>query len=330
MKIIVAKKGVIAQTRAKYYDLIDQYKELEFRQIIASIKEQLDNKIITTEEYKSKMENAELRLRDAYAKIEEYADMFAHINQDDLDSISQRALSFLLCGKINEAIAVFEDHHLLDQLNQKVELRERSQEAISNLVPKLQEEIAYRLIAGGDENLTKINMIHKGIIQSDTTNFNFLFDYTSFLSSQNQLNEAVVWDQKAIQHSKTDANKVNALQVMGDIFYKQNNDSAYIEYLQKSLDIANALKINTPFVYKRVVTYPLNTLGNLYIDQNEFAKAEKLLMECVEIRKELYEADSSYLADYARTLNNLGEMYRISFEIGATVETSYLVIPEDK
>ena len=42
MKIIVAKKGIIAQTRAKYYDIIDQYKESEYRQTIASIKEKLD------------------------------------------------------------------------------------------------------------------------------------------------------------------------------------------------------------------------------------------------------------------------------------------------
>ena len=177
MKIIIAPKGTVEQLRLQYYNIFYNYQEIEYKNTIDSLKKALKNQTISLDEYRKNVANIESELQEANNRIEEYANFFARINKDDLDSISINALFLLEQGKLDEAIQIFEQQNLLLELKNKVLIRNQSTETISLLIPKLQEEVQYRQLVMGEENIVKIDEILKNIALSDTSNFQYLYDY---------------------------------------------------------------------------------------------------------------------------------------------------------
>lgn len=80
------------------------------------------------------------------------------------------------------------------------------------------------------------------------------------------------------------------------------------------------IALNDSVLFIREVSYPLNTLANVYFDTDELEKAEQLFLQVVEIRNELLQTDSSFLADYATAMINLGDLYRYMNELEKAVE----------
>ncbi len=314
LKIIVAPKSKIDAIRSQYYHIMDNYRESEYRRTIQNLHKALEEQTISTEEYRKKMEKAEQKLSEAYQKLEEYADLFARINKDDLDTLSRQALDFFEAGQIDQAIAVFENSHLLEQLQSKVKLRHESIESIRNLIPKLQEEATYRQMAAGPDNLTKTDSILRNIALADSTNFEYLFAYTTFLTEQNDFNRATLWNQKALQHAILFKDRINALRSMGHLYYKASNYNMSLTYLQQAIKEVEAIKDIDEETYLYNASDPMNTLANLQMDNGQYSEAEKILLECVSIRRNLVSKSATYLEDYGTTLNNTGELYRLIYE----------------
>ena len=315
MKIIIASKGVVDEMRLQYYNIFYNYHEKEYKKTIEELKEALENQSISIEEYRQKVKIIESDLQDANNRIDEYANFFARINKDDLDSISNTALVLLEQGKIEEAIIIFDQQDLISNLKNKVIILNQTTESISLIIPKLQEEVNYRQLVMGDENIRKIDEILKNIAFSDTSNFQYLFDYALFLSKQMNMDDAIFWGEKALYHANRSENKCDILHMLGHHYYQLHNYEMSNYYLIRSIEEAEKLKQIDYDKYLTKVALPLNTLANIYLDQNNFLKAEQLLVENVQIRKQLFEKDSNNFKYYAVGLNNLGELYSAIYKI---------------
>lgn len=309
IRIILANKNILSQTRAKYYNIIDQFQIKKYKSTTDSLKKALEFKNISLEEYSLRAEDAERELSKAYTKIEEYADLLAKINKDDMDSITKEAFEYFENGNISKAISLYEKNKLIEQLKTKVSLRNASNESINHLIPKLQEEVNYRLMASGEENITKAQEILEEIANVDTTNLYYVNNYIQFLMEQEKFDKALEWSNKAEKNLKSSDDKNSLYQTRGHILYKQKKFEQSEDYLIKSIQALENTKTQDTNLYMQNMSLSLNTLGNLYFDLDEFEKAEKALKDAVGIREELSKKDSTTLIDYATVLTNLGDLY---------------------
>ncbi|MBP1673651.1 MAG: hypothetical protein H6Q25_1466 [Bacteroidetes bacterium] len=315
MRIIIASKNEIEKVRSRYYNIIYDYQAKEYKKNIDTLKKELDNQTITIEEYRNKVAKIETELQEANDRIEEYVNFFARINKDDLDSLSSNALVLLEQGKFEEAIAIFEQQNLISELKTKVKLRNQTNESIHIIIPKLQEEVNYRMLVMGHENINKVKDILENIVQSDTSNFQYLFDYALFLSSQKNMDEALKWSNRALFHAKTCENKSDVLQMIGHLYYQLNDFNLSKINLTNAIEEAEKLKEIDFDKYLTKVCFPINTLANIYLDQNDFTNAERLLLVNLEIRRLLVGKDSNNIKNYAIGLNNIAELYRKIYDI---------------
>lgn len=310
MTIIVARRGVIAEKRSRYYNIMDKYTEESYKKKIRKLKEELANQTINAEEYRQRTLAAEEELRRAYEKIDAYADLFARVDVDAMDSTSSLAIHYLQEGNIDQAIRLFEDLNLVEQLNRKVALRNQSEDAIQQLIPKLREEIAYRNLAGGTRNLERIDLIYNSIIASDPDNFEYQKDYVQFLVEENNLDKANAMGEKILLSAQAPLEKKIIGHELGMIQYKKNHYSTAIEILKQALSETVMLKEGDSITYLLQQSDILNTLANVYIDVQQYSQAQECLNTSNILGRQLVRLDSTKLYLYASNLSNISELYR--------------------
>lgn len=310
MTIIVARRGVITERRSRYYNIMDKYTEEAYKRKIQKLEGDLANQTINAEEYRQKMLTAEEELKRAYEKIDAYADLFARISDEVLDSTSSLAFRCLEEGRIDQAIQLFEDLNLVNQLNKKVALRNESENAIQHIIPKLREEIAYRNLAGGEDNILKIESILSSILSSDPEKFQYQKDYFQFLVEQNKLEKANAFGEKALATAQTPLEKATIWHDLAVIQYKQNQYSIAEDNLRQAQVEADKLKDMDSVTYMQIQSDILSTLANVYIDAQQYGKAQECLSECNTIREKLIKIDDDALLRYATNLSNISELYR--------------------
>lgn len=322
LEIVIAKKGVIAEMRNQYYNLITQYQDQQYKNKIRTLKIELEKNQITASEYSKKIELLEKELRFVNSRLTEYADKFARINRDKMDSISACAFKMIEKGDIAGAIIIYENNKLLLQLKQKITQREESQQSINFLVPKLREEIHCRLMASGEENLAQIDTIYREIIHADSSNFRFLMDYTQFLTDLQHFQEALKWNKKSIPLARNRMETIEALENLGHIEFKLQDFESAETYLQAAVAEADKLKEENPEQYLKAISLPLNSLATLYLEKDQLLKAEEYYLKTLEVRAQICQTDSSFLADYAIALNNIGILYEKMYQINSDSSTS--------
>ena len=310
MTIIVARRGVISERRSRYYNIMDKYTEEAYKRKIQKLEGNLANQTINTEEYRQKMLTAEKELKQAYEKIDAYADLFARTSDEVLDSTSSMAIRYLEEGHIDQAIRLFDDLNLVNQLDKKVALRNESENAIQQIIPKLREEIAYRNLAGGKDNILKIESILNSILSSDPGKFQYQKEYFQFLVEQNKLEKATALGEKALASAQKPLEKATIWHDLAVVQYKQSHYSIAESKLRQAQAEADKLKDIDSVSYMQIQSDILSTLANVYMDAHQYGKAQECLSECNTIREKLIKLDDSSLLRYATNLSNTSELYR--------------------
>lgn len=310
MTIIVAHRGVISERRSRYYNIMDKYTEEAYKRKIQKLEGDLADQTINAEEYRQRMLTAEDELKQAYEKIDAYADLFARTSDEALDSTSRMAIRYLEEGHIDQAIQLFEDLNLVNQLNKKVALRNESENAIQHIIPKLREEIAYRNLAGGKDNILKIESILNSILSSEPEKFQYQKDYFQFLVEQNKLEKANTLGEKALASAQTPLEKATIWHDLAVIQYRQSHYSIAESKLLQAQAEASKLKDIDSVSYMQILSDILSTLANVYMDAQQYEKAQECLSECNTIREKLIKLDNCELLRYATNLSNTSELYR--------------------
>lgn len=310
MTIIVAHRGVISERRSRYYNIMDKYTEEAYQRKIQKLEGDLANQTINAEDYRQKMLAAENELKQAYEKIDAYADLFARTSDEVLDSTSRMAICYLEEGHIDQAIRLFEDLNLVNQLDKKVALRNESENAIQQIIPKLREEIAYRNLAGGKDNILQIEAILNSILSSNPEKFQYQKDYFQFLVEQNKLEKANALGEKALAFAQTPLEKATIWHDLAVVQYRQCHYSLAESKLRQAQAEAAKLKYTDSVSYMQIQSDILSTLANVFMDAQQYGKVQECLNECNTIRERLIKLDDSELLRYATHLSNTSELYR--------------------
>lgn len=250
----------------------------------AKLEKQLEASQIDRTKYEVELDKAWEELDRLHKHIDEYADLFARIDQSEIDTLAQQAMDMFNKGQVDEAVRLFEQGNYLERLKadnrtiqQADQLIENAKQGRANAEKDKEEHLqslnaqiaAYKV----QNEWEKAGLLMKGLAD-ETQNVADIFDYALYSQNQKQLQEA--------EH-----------------------------YYLQSLEIYRLLAKNNPQFYEPEVAINLNNLANLYSNIQLFDVAESFYKESLEIRKRIAKNNTqAYEIDVASSMNNLALLYQ--------------------
>ncbi len=156
-------------------------KEEEYQQLLFQLRE----------EYENQLDN-----------LNNYIDKFSRIDLSELNSVEQDIIELVQQGKIETAIAKYEEQNYVDKYAREVaqlkevstaidrleEIRYSKEIARDSLLSSIDRQIVTLLLAGGKDNFERIGVILRDVAFADTTSTNNAIKYAEFCLKQNKIN----------------------------------------------------------------------------------------------------------------------------------------------
>jgi tetratricopeptide (TPR) repeat protein len=337
LKVYMCKAGELDARIAEYYDFSVEAYTKGYREKTAALNKQIDQ--LEKEVQQGQKREADLRaLRDAYTLLEEQykkaledanklAEQFALVNLDDESDLYVAALDTFLHGYVREAIALLEGVNLEKRLAdnaanvQKGEkIIEAAQAAVTQSKQQIEEDIRAAVLLARmyatQFEVDKAAGYYELAIRYDSTNWDNIDQYATFLQESKRYDNALNWLQKLAAARGVSADRrATALGQMGEIyqetgkfpqamqtyhFYSSAFDSLYRDN-PKSESLKNGLAIS----YEK--------LGDIYQAQGNFDTALVYFVKDLNLTEELYRDNpksESLKNGLAISYSKLGSIYQ--------------------
>lgn len=305
----------------------------------AAFEQQLRESRIKQQEYESELDKAYEELERARKHMDEYADLFARIDESEIDTLAQRAVALFNQGEVNVAIRLFEQGNYMEKLDKAIKTSQQADQlkAVAEQSKKQATEDSLKALESLKAQIEaykvnnewqKAGELLKGLADKLQT-VQSMADYAGFCAQQKDYETSKRYLQKAIDMQERQLDKgSNDWQLrmfglchsLGDIL-RLNKEFASSELqLKKSLELLSALSSSTE-TYHQELFEVRNTLGNLYENAQQYDKAEREFLEAERLANSLpTDANGQLLA---RIHNNLGVLYFRTRHF-AQSETNYL------
>ena len=296
----------------------------------AELEKQLQDSRIKQQEYETALDKAYEELERFQKSVGEYADLFARIDESEVDTLTQRAIDLFNQGEVDEAIRLFEEGHYMEKLDKALKTSQQADElkavaeqakakatqdslqALQSLKAQIE---AYKL----NNDWDKAGELLKGLADRLNT-VDDCGGYAYYCLDQNNFKEAETYylraialleqqtDKESMDYQSTRASLLNNLAIL----YNNTQQFSESEAMSKeALEIRRRLAANNPQIYEPDVATTLNNLAKLYIDIQRLDESEAMFKEALEIRRRLTLSNpQAYESDLAGTLNNLANLYK--------------------
>ena len=243
--------------------------EKKYKQKIELLKAQNAKQQLSLDQYYAKLDSIEKERNNALAHMDEYADLFARIDESKIDTMAQKAMDLFRKGFLDEAIRLFEQGNYLKKLDEALKIKTQA-------VELRQKADSAEILADKD-----IEEYQKSI--------------EAQVAAYKMSNE---WD-KAGALLKELADKLKSLDAIWNyacFAQKQTLYNEAEEYLKLYLDkLKSSDKLNEP-----ALAASYHNLAALYSDTKRFKESEQMYKEALDIRKRLSETNpQSYEPDLA-------------------------------
>lgn len=173
---------------------------------LAELKKQNEAKELQIDEYYSKLDSLEKEYQKALRHMDEYAELFARIDESEVDTVSQRAIELFNRGEIEESMCLFEQGHytkivddLLSKISKQIEMAEKEKIKFADGV-KTQISI-YKLQEEWDKAKTLFKKLADILGDVDT-----LTEYADFCIERRFPDEAKAYYLKALDKLRLEGN----------------------------------------------------------------------------------------------------------------------------
>lgn len=303
--------------------------EKKYKKRLAELEKKNKAQQLTLDEYYSKLDSINRERDNAEKHMEEYADMFARIDESEVDTLAQRAIELFNQGQLEEAIRLFERGNYLKKIDdalkiktQAEELRQKADSAevlankdIEEYKKSIQAQIsAYKMSNEWD----KAGELLKGLADKLQT-YDAIWDYAFFSQKQNQFvaaekyyklyinNLSILFKTYPLVYEPTMAMSYNNL---GALYHTSNRFSESEQMYKSALEIRKRLSASNPQAYEPDLAVSYNNLGSLYYTTHRFIDSEQMHKSALDIYKRLSESDpQAYELFLASSYHNLGLLY---------------------
>jgi len=308
LKIVLANPAKLAEARANYYQIFDNYHVGLYKKQADELKNKLQINELALGDYETRLVAAEKELQDVTSKISDYADRFARINKDDMDSVSRIAFAALDRGDVEGALSVYSTFNSYDRISQKIMQRDDANASIKALIPGMLDEIEVRRMVGGVENRHKIGEMYVKILEADSLgNVMIVHDAVRFFCDEVDVEKVMKYGRMAERNFGSHILQSYIFMYMGRMAAHVNDLENARIYLGKAIavaDEARALGIDDSY-FDVMINYPMHELGVMYYENCEYDKSEQTIRKTLKIRKRLAEADEKFTGEYANSLSGL-------------------------
>ena len=330
LKLILCDANQFQKQKNNLISIGRNQAEKKYKKRLAELEKKNKAQQLTLDEYHAKLDSINRDRDNAEKHMEEYADMFARIDESEVDTLAQRAIELFNQGQLEEAIKLFEQGNYLEKLDdalkiktQAEELRQKADSAevladkdIEEYKKSIQAQVsAYKMSNEWD----KAAELLKGLADKLQTQ-DVIGDYAIFSQNQNQFAEAE-------KYYKLYINKLSNLFNTRPDTYKSHMAASYNnlanlycdtqrfadseQMYNSALEIYKCLAESNPHAYAPALAMSYNNLGLLYCDTQRFADSEQMYNSALEIYKCLAESNPhAYEPALAMSYNNLGLLYR--------------------
>ena len=290
---------------------------------VAELEKLLAEGKIKLQEKDSALDKAYEELERARKHMDEYADLFARIDESEVDTLAQQAIELFNRGEVELAIQKFEEGRYMEKLDNAIknsrqadklkavaeQAKERATQDSLKAVQSLKAQIeAYKL----NNEWGKAGALLKGIADK-SGDVEEIFAYAKFCQKQNIFAEAEAYYNRALiiyrrpEQENPQAYEPYVAQIQYNIGFlkvKQQHYPDAIVPFEEALEIyRRIMKVNPAQRqwYENCLFY----LCELYPATNNYIAAYKINQEWLPILKNKYEADSeSVRSDYAVKLGD--------------------------
>ena len=331
LKLILCDKDEFERQKRHLIGIGKREAQKQFEHTKVELEKQLNAKVILQQEYEAKLKEANEKLERMQKDVGKYADLFARIDESEIDTMAQKALELFNQGKVEDAIRKFEDGNYMNKLinaihinkqasqlkNKSEEAREKATQDSLIALQSLKAQIeAYKL----HNDWQKADTLLRGLADIlNTVDDNY--SYALFCSTQNNLDNAKKYYQRALSllNSQQDKDSLYCKIKKGTLLtsfadlYQITNQLAESESMYKeALEIRRSLAANSP-VYEPGLALSLNNLAGLFFNTRRLNESEVLYKEALGILDRLVAINpQAYENDRATTLNNLANLYSVT------------------
>ena len=283
LKLILCDANQFQKQKNNLISIGRNQAEKKYKKRLAELEKKNKTQQLTLDEYYAKLDSINRDRDNAEKHMDEYADMFARIDESEVDTLAQRAIELFNQGQLEEAIKLFEQGNYLEKLDDALKIKTQAEEL-------RQKADSAEVLA--DKDIEE----YKKSIQAQ-------------VSAYKMSNE---WD-KAAELLKGLADKLQTQDVIGDYarFSLTQNlfaeaETYYNIYIKKQLLLSNT----NPQIYEYGLAVSYHNLALIYNNTNRLKESEHMYKLALEIRKRLAENNTPrYESDLAQTYNNLANLY---------------------
>ena len=348
LKLILCDANQFQKQKNNLISIGRNQAEKKYKKRLAELEKKNKAQQLTLDEYYAKLDSINRDRDNAEKHMEEYADMFARIDESEVDTLAQRAIELFNQGQLEEAIKLFEQGNYLEKLddalkikNQAEKLRQKADSAdvladkdIEEYKKCIQAQVsAYKMSNEWD----KAAELLKGLADKLQTQ-DVIGDYARFSQNQNQLAEAEtyykIYIKKQLLLSKTnpqiyEPDLAICYNNLANLYYKSHRFGESEQMHKLSLEISKHLADTNPQTYEPNLAESYNNLAILYFGMQNIKESEQMYKLALEIYKGLAEKNRKVYEPVLMVIyNNFGALYNNiqRFDMAEQMYKSSLVI----
>ena len=297
------------------------------KQELAKLEAMNAKKQLTLEQYYAKQDSIDKKMEHALARMDEYADLFARIDESEIDAVSQKAFDLFKQGHIDDAIDLFKKN---EQKTKSPSIREKAEEmrqladsagslAQQDIDESMEQAKAYVEALKYKGEWEEAGRVLKELADALGT-YEAMMEYADFARRQNQYAEAETYyklcKDKIAPLVKTNPELYEPQLAkvyinLGVVYYctKRFNESEQMH--KAALEIRKRLADANPQAHEPDLAVCYKHLVLLYFETQRYDESEQMHKAALQIRKRLADANpQTYESDLADNYNNLACLYR--------------------
>ena len=304
------------------------------KQELAKLEAMNAKKQLTLEQYYAKQDSIDKKMEHALARMDEYADLFARIDESEIDAVSQKAFDLFKQGHIDEAIDLFKKNEQIAKIKKSIRTIEQAKEmrqlvdSVQTLAKRDIDEYTKQAKAYAEAlSLLKKNEQKAKMpsIREKAEEMRQLADSAGSLAQQDidesmEQAKAYVealkykgeWEEagRVLKELANALGTYEAMMEYADFARRQNQYAEAETYYKLCKDkIAPLVKTN-PELYEPQLAKVYINLGVVYYCTKRFNESEQMHKAALEIRKRLADANpQAHEPDLAVCYKHLGLLY---------------------
>ena len=285
---------------------------------LAELEEMNEAQKLKIDDYYNKLDSLEKEYQNALKHMDEYADVFARIDESEIDTLAQHAIELFNNGDIEESISMFEKGNYMKKLDDALKIKAQAKELrqvadsveiladrdINDYLRTINAQIAaYKL----NNNFVKIGELLKGLADK-INDAKSIWNYAYFCQDHIKYDEAEHYYLKykeLIENTKANEHQLANLYNNLAILYKETLRFRKSEDMYKeATEIYERLYKNDPQQYQKRLAYVYYWYGMSKYQNNKLHELVIPFERSLQLIKDVKEDKTDTLL-YIKTLSNL-------------------------